>query len=57
MTLVGNDGGGMLCQLVAVNDSERIGRLVVTPCDAYENFPPRMFDYLCWAARIPGAIA
>lgn len=57
VTLVGNDGGGMLSQLVAVNHPERIGRLVLTPCDAYENFPPRMFDYLCWAARVPGALA
>ena len=52
VTLVGNDGGGMLAQLVVAQRPERIGRLVLTPCDAYENFPPPLFDYLCWAARI-----
>jgi pimeloyl-ACP methyl ester carboxylesterase len=57
VTLVGNDGGGMLAQLVVANHRERIGRLVLTPCDAYENFPPRMFNPLCWAARVPGGVA
>ncbi|MBJ8343389.1 alpha/beta fold hydrolase [Antrihabitans sp. YC2-6] len=54
VTLVGNDGGGMLCQLVVAYRRERLQRLVLTPCDAYENFPPHMFDYLCWAAKTPG---
>src|SRR5712691_7414369 len=34
VTLVGNDTGGALCQLVAVHHPERLGRLVLTPCDA-----------------------
>ncbi|MEU4322924.1 alpha/beta hydrolase [Nocardia fluminea] len=55
VTLVGNDGGGMLSQLVVAHRPERITRLVLTPCDAYENFPPPLFNYLCWMARIPGA--
>lgn len=53
VTLVGNDGGGMLTQLVITRHPERIGRVVLTPCDAYENFPPPMFLYLSWLARIP----
>ncbi|WP_072802968.1 alpha/beta fold hydrolase [Rhodococcoides yunnanense] len=53
VTLVGNDGGGMLTQLVITRHPERIGRVVLTPCDAYENFPPPMFDYLSWLARVP----
>lgn len=53
VTIVGNDGGGMLTQLVVTRHPERIARVVLTPCDAYENFPPPMFDYLCWLARIP----
>jgi len=56
VTLVGNDTGGALCQLVAVNHPERLGRLVLTPCDAFENFPPAMFRPLLVAARIPGAV-
>lgn len=44
VTLVGNDTGGALI-LIALNSEEpglrRIGRLVLTNCDSYENFPPR----------------
>lgn len=53
VTLVGNDGGGMLSQLLVTRRPERIARLVLTPCDAYDNFPPPMFQYLCWLARVP----
>jgi pimeloyl-ACP methyl ester carboxylesterase len=56
VTLVGNDTGGAICQLVATRHPERLGRLVLTPCDAYENFLPPMFRPLQAIARIPGAI-
>lgn len=56
VTLVGNDTGGAMCQLVAVHHPERLGRLVLTPCDAYEEFPPKAFVPLMVAARVPGAI-
>jgi pimeloyl-ACP methyl ester carboxylesterase len=56
VTLVGNDTGGALCQLVAVNHGERIGRLVLTPCDAFEHFPPPAFQPLVNAAKVPGAV-
>jgi pimeloyl-ACP methyl ester carboxylesterase len=56
VTLVGNDTGGALCQMVAVSHPERVGRLVLTPCDAYDNFPPAMFRPLQLAARIPGSV-
>jgi pimeloyl-ACP methyl ester carboxylesterase len=55
-TLVGNDTGGALCQLVAVQHPERVARLVLTPCDAYENFLPPIFRPLQLLARIPGAV-
>jgi len=55
VTLVGNDTGGALCQLVAVHHPERLARLVLTPCDAYENFLPPAFRPLQLLARIPGA--
>ena len=42
VTLVGNDTGGALCQLVVARHPERIGRLVLTNCDAYDKFPPRL---------------
>jgi pimeloyl-ACP methyl ester carboxylesterase len=57
VTLVGNDTGGAICQITTTRHSERIGRLVLTPCDAYENFLPPAFRYLQVLARIPGGVA
>jgi pimeloyl-ACP methyl ester carboxylesterase len=54
VTLVGNDSGGALCQLVVTRHPQRIARLVLTTCDAFEVFPPKLFSYLRWAARVPG---
>lgn len=54
VTLVGNDSGGAISQLVITRHPERIGRLVLTNCDAYENFLPPLFRYLQWIARVPG---
>jgi pimeloyl-ACP methyl ester carboxylesterase len=42
VTLVGNDTGGAICQLVATRRPERIGALVLTSCDAFDNFPPKL---------------
>jgi pimeloyl-ACP methyl ester carboxylesterase len=53
VTLVGNDTGGAIAQLVAAHHPERIGRLVLTPCDAYENFLPPMFKPLQVLAHAP----
>jgi pimeloyl-ACP methyl ester carboxylesterase len=58
VTLVGNDTGGALCQLVAAHHPDRVGRLVLTNCDAFENFPPPAFRPVVRAlARVPGAVA
>jgi pimeloyl-ACP methyl ester carboxylesterase len=56
VTLVGNDTGGGLSQIVATRRPERIGALVLTSCDAFESFPPRFFRIVLAPARIPGAI-
>jgi pimeloyl-ACP methyl ester carboxylesterase len=56
VTLVGNDTGGAIAQLVAAHHPERLGRLVLTPCDAYENFLPPMFRPLQALARAPLAM-
>jgi pimeloyl-ACP methyl ester carboxylesterase len=58
VTLVANDTGGGLSQILVTRHPERIGRLVLTPCDAFENFPPKMFrpvQYL--GGYVPGALA
>lgn len=51
VTLVGNDSGGAICQFVLDTDASRIGRLVLTNCDAFDNFPPAPFDVLFKAFR------
>jgi pimeloyl-ACP methyl ester carboxylesterase len=56
VTLVGNDTGGAMAQLVATRHPERLARLVLTPCDAYENFLPPFFRPLQYAARVPGLL-
>lgn len=43
VTLVGNDTGGGLCQLVIDAHPDLVGRLVLTNCDAFETFPPFPF--------------
>jgi pimeloyl-ACP methyl ester carboxylesterase len=40
VTLVGNDTGTALCQFIIDNDASRIGRLVLTNGDAFDQFPP-----------------
>jgi pimeloyl-ACP methyl ester carboxylesterase len=58
VTLVGNDTGGALCQLVVAFHPDRIGRLVLTNCDAFENFPPAAFRLAVKAlGHLPGAAA
>jgi pimeloyl-ACP methyl ester carboxylesterase len=54
VTLVGNDTGGAICQLVVTRHPERVGRLVLTSCDAFDNCPPRFFRFLVWGSYLPG---
>jgi pimeloyl-ACP methyl ester carboxylesterase len=56
VTLVGNDTGGAISQLVALDHGERVGRLVFTNCDCFEIFPPKEFVPMVRAARVPGAL-
>jgi len=44
VTLVGNDTGGGICQFLVDAHPERIGRLVLTNCDAFDKFPPFPFN-------------
>jgi pimeloyl-ACP methyl ester carboxylesterase len=56
VTLVGNDTGGAICQFLLDSDASRIGRVVLTNCDAFTNFPPAPFGQLFKAFRSPKAI-
>ncbi len=52
VTLVGNDTGGAICQIVVAEHPKRIGRLVLTNCDAYEAFFPLVLRPLQCGARL-----
>jgi pimeloyl-ACP methyl ester carboxylesterase len=51
VTIVGNDTGGAVAQWLVGHHAERIGRLVLTSCDAFEKFPPTPQRYLEFTAR------
>lgn len=57
VTLVGNDTGGALVQFVLDADPARIGRVVLTDCDAFEAFPPAPLMPLVRALRHPAVVA
>jgi pimeloyl-ACP methyl ester carboxylesterase len=57
-TIVGNDTGGAVAQWVAVQNPERVDRLVLNSCDIYERFLPPQFKPLqLMGSKIPGSIA
>jgi pimeloyl-ACP methyl ester carboxylesterase len=56
VTLVGNDTGGALSQLVATNHGERVAGLVLTNCDTHDRFPPPPFHLFKYVAQIPGGL-
>ncbi len=49
--LVGNDTGGALCQILTAHEPGVVDRLVLTPADAFEHFPPMAFRALPLLAR------
>ena len=57
ITLVGNDTGGAISQLVAADHPERVGALVLTNCDAFEHFPPRALKPFVNGLALPGVAA
>src|SRR5215203_4714597 len=53
VTLVGSDTGGAIAQLVVTRRPERVAKLVLTPCDALEVFPPALFVPLFRLGHVP----
>jgi pimeloyl-ACP methyl ester carboxylesterase len=51
VTIVANDTGGAVAQVLVASYGERVGRLVLTSCDAFEKFPPTPQRYLTVVAR------
>lgn len=56
VTIVGNDSGGAMSQVLVTRHPERIGRLVLTNCDTHENFPPGIFKAMPPIAKLPGGM-
>ncbi|MCO6003576.1 alpha/beta hydrolase [Actinoallomurus purpureus] len=57
VTLVGNDTGGALVQLLMARGVERVARAVLVSCDAFDNFPPGLTGRtLVLSGRLPPAL-
>ena len=57
VTLVGNDTGGAVVQLLACEGDARIGRIVLVSCDAFDNFPPGLTGKtVVLAGKLPPAL-
>lgn len=57
VTLVGNDTGGALAQVILAERPDRIGRVVLASCEAFDNFPPGLPGRLSkLAGQLPGGV-
>ena len=56
VAIVANDTGGAVAQWLVGHRPNRIGRLVLTSCDAFEKFPPAPQRYLEVVARGPALL-
>ncbi|HET9591979.1 MAG TPA: alpha/beta hydrolase [Solirubrobacterales bacterium] len=56
VTIVGNDSGGAISQILAANHPDRVARLALTNCDTHENFPPGIFKAMPPLAKLPGGM-
>ncbi len=56
VTIVGNDSGGAMSQVLVTRHPARIGRLVLTNCDTHDNFPPGIFKAMPPLAKLPGGM-
>jgi pimeloyl-ACP methyl ester carboxylesterase len=54
VTLVGNDTGGAIVQLLIGNSAPRVARIALVSCEAFDNFPPGLTGKtLALAGRLP----
>jgi pimeloyl-ACP methyl ester carboxylesterase len=56
VTVVANDTGGAITQILMTQHPERLGRIVLTPSDSFERFFPPAFAALPTLVRLPGAV-
>lgn len=57
VTLIANDTGGAISQVVITQHPERVSRLVLTNCDAFEHFLPFPFNVLQPLSHVPGFVS
>lgn len=57
VTVVGNDTGGGLSQILAARHPDLVQTLILTACDAYEQFPPPSLRAFFALGRAPGVLA
>ena len=55
-TVVGNDTGGAITQIMTAQRPELPARLVLTSCDAFEEFPPSSFKTVMRIMSAPGVL-
>ena len=57
VTLVGNDTGGAVVQLLAADGAPRVSRVELASCDAFDNFPPGLTGRtLALTGKLPPAL-
>lgn len=56
VTLVANDTGGAITQVLLSRGTDRIGRVVLNSVDCYERFLPPPVHLLNWLAKLPGSM-
>jgi pimeloyl-ACP methyl ester carboxylesterase len=56
VTVVANDTGGAITQILMTQHPERLGRIVLTSSDSLERFFPPTFAALPRLARVPGSM-
>ncbi|MFC7450681.1 alpha/beta fold hydrolase [Rhodococcus daqingensis] len=57
VAVVGNDTGGGLSQILAARHPDLVRTLILTACDAYEQFPPRSLRAFFALGKAPGVLA
>jgi pimeloyl-ACP methyl ester carboxylesterase len=53
---LGHDLGGAVAQVLAIQDPDRIERLVLADCPAYDNWPSNYLKGMISMARLPSAL-
>lgn len=57
VTLVGNDTGGAIVQLLVADEPDVAARVALVSCDAFDNFPPGLPGRtMAWACAVPGGL-